>query len=222
MIGWVAASFAAEPGRSGYLVPAASFDTDDGFGAGARGEIAWPTEVPGLPYRLSLVAHAYVAASGFQHHRFRLDRPGLGAAHHTRFTLYAAWRQWLNDGYYGVGNGTTREARFVGSFDRDDPARRRYRYALIQPVAQLTLRQDLGDGGWGVYGALDPKWSEVRPYEGSMLAEDLPYGVEGGFALQGRIGALHDTREPEIAPRVGHFAEVALRGAPDLGGEAGG
>jgi hypothetical protein len=46
----------------------------------------------------------------------------MGPEGRTRFTLYTAWRQWLNDGYYGIGNGTTREAAFVGAFAADDPA----------------------------------------------------------------------------------------------------
>ncbi|MEQ1501968.1 MAG: hypothetical protein ABMB14_07040, partial [Myxococcota bacterium] len=206
----------------GYVVPNAAYDTDDGFGAGARAELAWPTDLPGLPYRLSLVAQGYVATSGYQHHRIRVDATGLGPAHRGRLTVHLAWRQWLSDRYYGLGDATTRDAAYVRSYDADDPDRRRYQYGLFQPFAHVTLRRDVGDTPFQLFGALQPKWTWLRVYPGSLLAEDDPYGVAGGPTVQAFVGVLHDTRSPEIAPRRGHLAELSVRGAPDLGGEAGG
>ncbi|MCB9687561.1 MAG: hypothetical protein H6738_16570 [Alphaproteobacteria bacterium] len=204
-----------------YVIPNAAVDTDDGFGAGGRAEVAFLKEGHD-PYWLSLVAQGYAATSGFQHHRFRLDRVGMGPHHRTRVTLHLAWRQWLNDGYFGIGNGTTRDVAFVGSFDADDPRRREYRYQLFQPFAHVTLRQQVGDTPWEVYGALQPKWSWITAYEGSLLEEEQPYGMGGGAVIQVLGGVMHDTRAPEIAPSRGHVAELGGRVAPSLGGEAGG
>jgi hypothetical protein len=218
MLSWLSVAYALD----GYVVPTLSYDTDDQLGGGLRGELAWPSDDPELPYRLSLVAQGYVATSGFQHHRFRLDRPGLGQRGRGRLTLHVAWRQWLSDKYYGVGNDTLRERVYLVSFERDDPARRYYQYALYQPFLHLTWRRRLGEGPFELFLALNPKWSVVRPYAGSLLEEQQPYGLEGGATAQGFAGVLHDTRQPEIAPRRGHLFELSARYAPRLMGEAGG
>jgi hypothetical protein len=207
---------------SWYAIPNVAYDSDDQLGFGARAEIAWRAE--GYePYKRSLVFQGYTSVTGFHHHRIRLDRVGLGVRHRLRLTTHLAWRQWKNDGYWGVGNGTVRERAFVGSFEREDPARRRYRYSLLQPFAQVCLRQRLGeDGPWSVYGALNPKWSAVQAYAGSLLEEDAPFGMDGGLGLQVLGGVVYDTRDPEIVPNGGVMLELGGRGTPDLGGEAGG
>ncbi|MBX2797042.1 MAG: hypothetical protein KTR31_05225 [Myxococcales bacterium] len=207
---------------SGFALPSVAFDTDDGFGAGGRAELAW---IGGgyEPYRTSLVLQAYTSTSGYHHHRFRFDHIGVGRNKRGRVTVRLAWRQWLNDGYWGIGNGTTRERAFVGTFDKDDPARKRYAYQLYQPFAHATFLHRLRHGGpWVAFLALSPRYSVVRTYPGSLLEEEQPYGIEGGFALMGYAGLIHDTRVPEIAPTRGHLVEVSGRMAPFLDGEAGG
>lgn len=213
---------APAPEVSWYVIPNVSIDTDDGFGAGGRAEVAWKDGIHD-PYRLSLVAQGYAAVSGFQHHRFRVDALGLGAQGLSRLTLHLAWRQWLSDGYWGIGNGTTRDDAFTGTFDRDDPARRRYQYSLLQPFAHLTWRRQWRPGSpLETYAALNPKYSIVRTYEGSLLEEEQPYGLAGGLTAQVFAGVLHDTRVPEVAPHAGHLFELGARYAPRLTGEAGG
>jgi hypothetical protein len=168
------------------------------------------------------VAQGYAAVSGFQHHRLRVDALGLGGDGLSRLTLHVAWRQWLNDGYWGIGNGTAREPAFTGTFDRDDPRRHRYQYSLLQPFAHLTWRRQLRPGSpVETYLAVNPKYSIVRTYEGSLLEEDQPYGLAGGLTVQLFAGALHDTRVPEVAPHRGHLLELGGRFAPGLTGEAG-
>ncbi len=233
MIGWLLALARAEepqlppydpasgPDVSWYVIPNVSVDTDDGFGAGARGEIAWK-DGRHDPYRLSLVVQGYAAVSGFQHHRLRVDALGLGRRGLGRVTTHVAWRQWLNDGYWGIGNGTAREPAFTGTFDRDDLRSRRYQYSLLQPFAHVTWRRQWRDGSpFELYAAVNPKYSIVRTYEGSLLAEERPYGIDGGLTMQGFAGVLHDTRFPEVGPRRGHLFELGARAAPRLTGEAG-
>lgn len=205
----------------GYVIPVAGADTDDGFGAGGRAELA-RVEEGYAPYKWSLMAHGYLSTNGYQHHRLRFDRTGLGAQRRLRVTAYAAWRAWKNDGYWGIGNTTTREQAFTGTFAADDLRRKRYRYELLQPFGYVTARLDLGESPWSVFGSVSPKWSSVETYAGSVLAEERPYGMAGGFAVQGTAGLLHDTRDPEIRPRKGHLFEASARATPLVDGEAGG
>jgi outer membrane protein assembly factor BamA len=135
-------------------------------------------------------------------------------------TAHLAWRQWLNDGYWGIGNGTTLDRAYVGSFDDDDPRRKRYRYSLFQPFAHVTLRVAM-TRRWSLFVAQNLKYSVVRTYEGSLLEEQRPFGMQGGVGLLLSTGVIYDSREPEVNPRRGIFAEVSGRVASDLPGGAG-
>ncbi len=99
---------AALPGTrfSWVAIPNFGYDVDDGFGAGASAELDW--YAPGHdPYQLAFVTQAYLTTNGYHHHRVRFDAPGLGPSHRLRLTGHFAYRQWLNDGYWGMGNDTT-------------------------------------------------------------------------------------------------------------------
>lgn len=202
-----------------YVVPNVAFDNDDGLGFGVRGELA--IDAPGYaPYKQAFVAHAFASLRGYHHHRLRYDRVGIGAERRFRLTLHLAWRQWLNDGYWGIGNGTTRERRFVGSFDDDDPARKRYRYSLMQPFAHATLRARLL-GPLSCFGSLNIKWSLIDTYADSLLGEQRPFGMDGGLGAILGAGVIYDTRFPEANPRRGVYLELSGRGALPLPESAG-
>jgi hypothetical protein len=192
---------------SWYLIPNVGVDTDDGLGFGGRFELA-VLHPDYAPYKVSWVLQGYATLRGYQHHRLRWDRVGLGREGRLRATAHLAWRQWLNDGYWGIGNGTTRDRAAVESGDRTV-----YRYTLIQPFAYSTLRWTVG-GPWSVYGALTGKWSEVRTYEGSRLEAEQPFGVDGGLSLQLAGGVLYDSRSPEVDPDRGALVELSGRANP--------
>jgi outer membrane protein assembly factor BamA len=190
-----------------YVLPNIAFDTDDGLGFGVRGEIAIPEEGYD-PYRVAYVVHLFASLRNYHHHRFRLDRVGLGRNRNLRLTLHVAYRQWGNDGYWGIGPGTAREREFVGDFDRDDPRRKRYRYNLIQPFIHLTLRAELGRN-LALFASVNGKWTIVQTYEGSLLEEHQPYGMDGGLTVLLSSGLLYDSRRPEVNPQRGVLAEVS-------------
>jgi len=203
----LSAAFAGDAVRWSAL-PNASYDSDDGLGFGARLQVDWldPTQEP---YRASLVAHAFATTNGYHHHRVRFDLVGLGPQERGRVYGHFAFRAWLNDGYWGIGNGTvldgTREAD-----GRDDPDRTWNRYRLVQPFGHLTWRRALG-GPWASYVGVEGRWSGVEAYPGSLLEEEAPFGVEGGGAGQVGLGLLYDTRTPEITPDAGVYVEASGR-----------
>ena len=195
--------------RGWYVVPNIAFDTDDGFGMGVRGELA--LKEPGYrPYRTAYVAHFFFTLRGYHHHRLRFDRTGIGKNKTFRLTAHLAWRQWLNDGYWGIGNDTTRERRYVGSFEDDAPERKRYRYTLLQPFGHLTLRARLWRR-WSTFASLNAKYSIVDTYEQSLLAAQRPFGIDGGLGLVVSTGIIYDSREPEVNPTSGVYFELGGR-----------
>ena len=195
-------------------IPNFGYDVDDGFGAGARAELDWYK--PGYdPYQLAFVAQAFATTNGYHHHRIRFDAPGLGTQHKLRLSGHFAYRQWLNDGYWGMGNATTLERAAVDSTEA--PGTQRYRYTLVQPFGRLTLRGEIG-GPWAWFGFLAGRWSHIETYAGSVLEAEQPLGMEGGFGVQPGLGLLYDTREPELTPDGGVLVELAVRGMPKLPG----
>lgn len=206
-----------------YVVPNIAYDTDDGLGFGARAEVA--VDAPGHdPYKMAFVLHGFATLRGYHHHRFRFDRTGLGSDGRLRLTLHLAWRQWQNDGYWGIGNQTARERAYIEEFEDDDPRRKRYRYSLYQPFAHLTLRGRLTPA-WSLFAALNAKWSLVETYEGSLLSEQRPFGMDGGLGLILSAGVIYDTRFPEANPVRGVYAELSGRAAstvPEGAGAFGG
>ena len=208
----------AEPAERRFTwvaIPNFGYDVDDGFGAGARAELDW--YAPGHdPYQLAFVTQAYLTTNGYHHHRVRFDAPGLGQHHRLRLAGHFAYRQWLNDGYWGMGNDT------VLSRERlDDPdGASAYRYTLIQPFGRLTLRGELG-GPWAWFTFLAGRWSSVEAVEGSLLEAESPGGMDGGWGIQPGVGLLFDTREPELTPNEGLLVELAARGMPRLPGADG-
>ena len=153
----------------------------------------------------------FLTTRGYHHHRVRLDRTGLGPDRRLRLTVHLAWRQWLNDGYWGIGNRTTRE-RGAGPD--------RYRYSLFQPFVHTTLRARL-DGPWSAFSSFNGKWSEVETRAGSLLAEERPHGLEGGLGALLAAGVVYDTRRPETTPERGVLVEVSGRYTPPLPRSAG-
>lgn len=196
-----------------YVVPNVAYDSDDGLGFGVRGELA-VTEEGFEPYRAAYVLHAFASLRNFHHHRFRFDRVGLGRNRRLRLTLHLAYRQWGNDGYWGIGNGTTRERRFVGDFEDDDLRRKRYRYNLIQPFVHVTLRAERGRG-LALFFTLNAKYTWVRTHASpevgflTLLDEHQPYGMDGGLTVLLAAGLIYDTRRPEVDPQRGILAEVS-------------
>lgn len=192
------------------VLPNVSYDTDDKFGLGARAQ--FDVLEPGFtPFRSSFVVHLFATTNGYHHHRFRFDLVGLGAEHRLRLTGHVAFRAWLNDGYWGLGNGTTRASAYAGPFEDGDPLAKFYHYSLIQPFSNLTLRADVS-GPWLVYASAQVRYTLVRTYQGSLLEQERPFGMEGGSAVQLGGGVLFDTREPEVSPTGGLLLELGARG----------
>jgi hypothetical protein len=203
-----------------FAMPTVGYDADDGFGLGARFEIQkMAPEVE--PYVAWFMVQGWVTLKGHHNHKVELDLPGLGPRAGMRLTIRVAYRQWLNDGYWGLGNGVTRERAFVGRFDKDDPRRKRYRYWLAQPFAFVGLRWRIDDSPMALFGTVLLQWTRVQTWETSILAEHRPPGMDGGFTVQLSGGFLVDTRAPEVAPNEGVLVELSGRLAPAFPGSTG-
>jgi hypothetical protein len=105
----------------------------------------------------------------------------------------------------------------VGDFEAEDPRRKRYRYNLIQPFVHLSLRQALRPP-FATFMALRVQYTRVEPYPGSLLEAEEPPGMGGGLSVELGTGLIIDSRDNEVAPERGVFAEIAGRASPDVAG----
>lgn len=197
-----------------YVMPLAFWDADNGLGFGGRFQIQ-RLDPDREPYRSSFAIHLSASLRGWHHHRLNFDLPGRGKRGKMRLYGWFAYRQWLHDGYWGIGNGTARERAFVGSFDSDDPAGDRYDYTLIQPFGSLTLRHELA-GQLAGFGNLTFQYTYVKTHQQSLLREHWPQGVDGGVSVQLSLGLMVDTRSPEAITQRGVLLEASARISPRL------
>jgi hypothetical protein len=190
------------------VLPNVSYDSDDKFGLGARAEVVQP-KAGVEPFKSSFVVHIFATTNGYHHHRFRFDLVDLGPKGRMRVTGHFAYRAWLNDGFWGVGNGTAREVAY-DTTDPDDPDRKRYRYSLIQPFGQVAVRHNVV-GPLSLFVSGNARYSIIQADPGSLLTEEQPLGMDGGLGLQVAGGVLWDTREPEVTPEKGWVLEGSAR-----------
>lgn len=189
----------------GYIVPVMSFDSDDGLGMGIRGELS-RVEAGHAPYLDAWMIHLHATLNGYQHDRIRYDRVDFGPGGRLRFTGNLSYRKWKNDGWYGLGNGTTLPTGGDAKVDR---------YTLEQPFLYMVLRTRI-EGPWSVFGAVTGKVTKVTTYADSLLEQQQPHGMDGGPSVQGVIGLVVDTRDPESTPDHGVFAEISARAGPRI------
>jgi hypothetical protein len=199
------------------VVPISAYNTDNGLGFGLRAELSWK-EPDYEPYRTAFMIQGYASLANFHKHMIRWDRLGLGGDRRLRLTINGVYRQWMNDGYWGIGNDRLRMRAYTGNFDTEDDRRKRYQYQLIQPFLQATLRVDVAER-WVSFFSLTGKWSQIGTYADSLLEEEQPFGMEGGLNIQLALGVIYDSREPEIDTLHGLFAEATVFGSvmTDLG-----
>lgn len=153
-----------------------------------------------------------------------------------RLVFSAGYQSSLAAHYCGVGNLVTcSEADAEHAADnlglegaaRDDHLRRYFRYRFHGPVGTAYARWKMRDlphkvelvagvrSAYYVPGTLGFSGIDLRPYPGSLYANDHPRG-EQGLANVVEIGAMADNRDEEASPTRGYWVEASLRSASAL------
>lgn len=197
-------------------LPALNFSTDEGFGYGVLAEIYnYGTGVQ--PYRFTIQPTVFLTTKGRRDVILFFDAPKL-LPNDWRLDVTAARELQLATPYYGEGNGTTytKQAELP-------PNPYYYRYERLQFRVQSNLQHRLGSASArALFGAgfVDAR-TDATPFDSgtTLLATELA----GAPAPRGRVGFLRsgiiwDTRDREIGPRSGLWAELlAQRVARFLG-----
>lgn len=196
-----------EKGMDALVLPLLSYNPDLGFGyGGVAGAYFYR---PGyVPYRHAIAIQYFATSRGVQNHFLRYDGPRLIGS--LRVEARLEYRRELLSPFYGAGNIS---APFFGG-DQDD---QRFNYDKFSPAGWIRLR----GAPWGAhhpfqsYVTLGWRNTNVNTYEGSVLEQDQPVGIQGGKTGQLAGGVLWDTRDEEGDPSSGGLSELAFRFSSD-------
>lgn len=186
-------------------VPIAKYDTDAKFGYGGAAQLQGSGLVE--PYRWQLSVQLMFTTAGIQSHFLRYDAPHFLGTDVRVLARLEYYREKFAP-WYGVGNQTGDSLADHPELGGPHP----FRYDEEIPMARLGASIPLG-GALHLFAFSAFRDVTVRPYPGSLLAEQAPYGLHGGRELRFTAGLQHDTRDSEAVPTEGHLLELSLRGA---------
>ena len=202
------ASAEVKEGIDWLAIPLMKFNDDAGFVYGVKVEVV-DFQKDRSPYAWNLEVKLLHSTTNRHEHRIVYDAPGL-AGSDWRLKVRAEFLHIDDASFFGLGNG---------SVNTGDPAF--HRFKLTEPRLKVLASRPL----WGrvfVAGGLIANLTLIEAPPGSALARQAPLGSEGGFGLAGLLSLGYDSRDNELVPTEGIFAEVYLRGSSEaLGSDFG-
>jgi hypothetical protein len=198
-------------------VPALNYDADEGFGYGAILEL-YNYGLGVQPYRYTIQPTVFLTTEGRRDYTVFLDAPALLPAA-WRLSAFAGSEQQLAQPFYGIGNDTPYDPK-----DERGANPYFYRFGRTRWRASTDLQHRVGRSSARllVGGGFSRSTIDITPFDSgtTLLATSLggrpPSPEQVGYL---RAGLVWDTRDREIGPRSGTWAELlAQRATRGLGG----
>jgi hypothetical protein len=194
-------------------LPSLGFDSDEGFGYGAFGEIYRHRE--GVrPYVWTLQPNIDLSTRGRRDIVAFFDAPHLLPGG-WRFDVFAGSERHLATPYFGIGNATVHDA---GMDDGDGANPYYYRFGRDRQRAAITFQRPLGATSYRILlgaGASHMTLDDTPYDEGTtLLAAELAANggaLPGGWSNHVRAGVVHDTRDREVGPTSGAWSELLVQ-----------
>jgi outer membrane protein assembly factor BamA len=187
-------------------MPILTFSSDEGVGYGAFGQIYnYGTGV--LPYLYTIQPTLFLTTEGRRDFVVFFDAPTL-LPNGWRLDVWAGREQQYANPYYGIGNATVYD-----STNEAAPNSFYYRYGNVQFRMASNLQHQIGKSSARVLFGVGfaHATTDATPYDSgtTLLATELA----GAPAPEGnvnfvRAGIVWDTRDREIGPSRGTFADV--------------
>ena len=201
---------AARPtGREIAGVPALNYNSDEGFGYGALLAVYDYGTRGADPYRYTLQPTVFLTTGGRRDLTVFFDAPtALGAR--WRLTAFAGDEKQSASPYYGIGN----ESRYDDALEAE-PNSGYYRFGRRQSRGTLDAQYRFGASPLRLLGGIGAARTSVDPTpdEGTtLLAQELGGRAPGaGWSNYVRFGLVWDSRDREVGPTRGRWAEVLLQ-----------
>lgn len=190
-------------------IPALNFDADEGFGFGAALELY--NYGRGLqPYRFTIQPTVLLTTEGRRDVTVFFDAPALLPAN-WRMTAFTGSERQLAQPYYGIGNATqyeaSREAPPNPYYYRYGRARLRASMDFQHRIVGTSAKLLFGAGAGSTSFDLTPRDSGTTLLA-SQLSGITPSADRVNYV---RAGLLWDTRDHEIGPHSGTWAELLVQ-----------
>jgi outer membrane protein assembly factor BamA len=190
-------------------VPALNFDADEGFGIGAALELYnYGSGVQ--PYRFTIQPTVLITSEGRRDLTVFFDAPAL-LGDGWRMTAFAGSERQLAQPYYGVGNATEHDESLEiapnSYFYRFGRARLRASTDFQRRIGRSSTRLLLGAG-------VSRSKFDITPYDSGTTLLSTETGGQTPPAERAnflRAGLLWDTRDQEIGPHRGTWAEALVQ-----------
>ncbi len=226
-----------EEGWGWGALPAVNFNSDDGFGFGAIGNI-YRYDGETAPYRADLGFLIFFTTKGSQVHRLNLDLLRV-ADTPLRLTTRVQFQATRVRNYCGIvppGDCDEDEAEAVaegrgltaGTTEYEDFVRQYYLVRMTDPYLFLNGRYALANAGpfkveaFGSYFGqliLPGDLGNDTSYPGSRYDQDFGTSEEGFLSVL-QAGIMFDSRDNEPSPTSGAWLEASVRGTgPWLGSD---
>jgi hypothetical protein len=213
-------------------LPAVNFNTDEGFGAGALGNL-YRYDGGTAPYKWMAGLSLFASTKGVHHHRASWDVLGL-AGGPLRVTGRIKLEANKSDNWCGAPElascdpaqaEAAANALGLEGDARADFVRRYHRTRYVMPYALVNGRWMLRDkphrveafAGWRGMMYRTGELTERGPYAGSVFDQDFG-SSQDGFTSVIQLGINADNRDNEPSPTRGYWVEGSARAASGLWG----
>ena len=189
-------------------LPALNYDADEGLGYGAVVELY--DYAPGArPYRLTIQPTLFLTTEGRRDATIFVDAPALGGGR-WRITAFGGREHQLAAPFYGIGNETPYDAARERA---PDPYY--YRYGRDQLRLTTDVQRRLGGSPlrFLVGGGVTRTVLDATPFDSgtTLLAAQLGTALPVSRGNYARLGVVWDTRDREVGPTRGVWAEAIVQ-----------
>lgn len=191
-------------------VPALNFDADEGFGIGAAVEL-YNYGVGIRPYRFTIQPLVLLTSRGRRDVTMFFDAPTL-LPNGWRVSAFAGSERQLAQPYYGIGNATLHDENAERA-----PNPYYYRFGRARFRATADFQHPIGTSPAArvLFGAgFSRSTIDLTPFDSgtTLVARELSGRTPAPeLANYVRIGVLWDTRDREISPHNGTWAEALVQ-----------
>ena len=198
-------------------VPALNFDADEGFGIGAAFEL-YNYGAGVQPYRFTIQPTVLLTSRGRRDATVFFDAPTLLPSG-WRVSAFAGREEQRAQPYYGIGNSTP-----YNPVLEQAPNSYFYRFGRERLRASADLQHRIGSGSARLLlgGGYSRSAVDLTPYDSGTTLLALQRGGQTpppDRVSYLRAGLLWDSRDREIGPNSGTWAEaIVQRAAKGLGG----
>lgn len=192
-------------------LPNLNYNSDEGFGYGARVSLYNHGRGGYSPYYYLLDANLFLTTRGRRQAFLFFDTPHLLGRGH-RLTAEARYQQYGTAPYYGLGNDTRYRKELT--VEGDDAFVNADYFAFKRTRTTLWATYQRAIGAFRGLAGAGLVHTTVEDLEGTTrFALDVPPGRDGGWTNYVKLGLVYDTRDFEPAPSRGDWTDLILSAA---------